>query len=166
MDLWMQIEGTKLIFFMNFSVLLFFKFASRLPQTAQILVSTFKIFRALKISSFFFFIGNSRLCYLYVLVDVALYVCVCACLGLCLCREVNWGVRRGVEEHWNSAGRGCGSLTRQRSWCFSFSDVYWGRHSSQVCSDHYVKSWICVAVAFCCWCYFSCCQLYAMWGCL
>ena len=30
---------------MNFSVLYFFKFASRMPQTAQILVSTFKIFR-------------------------------------------------------------------------------------------------------------------------
>ena len=30
---------------MNFSVLHFFKFASRMPQIAQILVSTFKIFR-------------------------------------------------------------------------------------------------------------------------
>ena len=30
-DLWMQIEGTKLIFIMNFSVLDFFKFASRMP---------------------------------------------------------------------------------------------------------------------------------------
>ena len=40
----MQIEGTKLIFVMNFSVLHFFKFASRMPQIAQILVSTFKIF--------------------------------------------------------------------------------------------------------------------------
>ena len=36
MDLWMQIEGTKLIFIMNFSVLHFFKFASRMPQIAQI----------------------------------------------------------------------------------------------------------------------------------
>ena len=44
MDLWMQIEGTKLIFIMNISVLDFFKFASRMPQIAQILVSTFKIF--------------------------------------------------------------------------------------------------------------------------
>ena len=43
MDLWMQIEGTKLIFIIN-SVLDFFKFASRMPQIAQILVSTFKIF--------------------------------------------------------------------------------------------------------------------------
>ena len=43
MDLWMQIEGTKLIFVMNFSVLDFFKFASRMRQIAQILVSTFKI---------------------------------------------------------------------------------------------------------------------------
>ena len=34
----MQIEGTKLIFVMNFSVLDFFKFASRMPQ----IVSTFK----------------------------------------------------------------------------------------------------------------------------
>ena len=44
-DLWMQIEVRKLIFIMNFSVLDFFKFASRMPQTAQILVSTFKIFQ-------------------------------------------------------------------------------------------------------------------------
>ena len=42
----MQIEGTKLIFIINFSVLDFFKFASRMPQIAQIkLVSTFKIFQ-------------------------------------------------------------------------------------------------------------------------
>ena len=41
----MQIEGTKLIFITNISVLDFFKFASRMPQIAQILVSTFKIFR-------------------------------------------------------------------------------------------------------------------------
>ena len=45
---------------MNFSVLDFFEFASRMPQTAQILVSTFKIFQGacprtpLDISSFFF----------------------------------------------------------------------------------------------------------------
>ena len=38
----MQTEGRKLIFIMNFSVLDFFKFASRMPQIAQILVSTFK----------------------------------------------------------------------------------------------------------------------------
>ena len=44
-DLRMQIEVRKLIFIMNFSVLDFFKFASRMPQTAQILVSTCKIFR-------------------------------------------------------------------------------------------------------------------------
>ena len=43
-DLWMQIKVRKLIFIMNFSVLDFFKVASRMPQTAQILVSTFKIF--------------------------------------------------------------------------------------------------------------------------
>ena len=41
MDLWMQIEGTKLTLIMNFSVLE----ASRMPQIAQILVLTFKIFR-------------------------------------------------------------------------------------------------------------------------
>ena len=46
-DLWMQIEGTKLIFIMNFSVLDFFKFAFRMSQTAQILVSTFKIFQGM-----------------------------------------------------------------------------------------------------------------------
>ena len=40
----MQIEGRKLIFIMNFSVLNFFKFASRMLQIAQILVSTFKSF--------------------------------------------------------------------------------------------------------------------------
>ena len=45
MDLWMQVEGTKLIFIINSSVLDFLKFASRMPQIAQILVSTFKIFR-------------------------------------------------------------------------------------------------------------------------
>ena len=44
MDLWMQIEGTKLIFIMNFSVLDFLKFASTMPQIAQMLVSIFKIF--------------------------------------------------------------------------------------------------------------------------
>ena len=37
----MQIEGTKLIFVMNFSALHFFKFASRMPRITQ----TFKIFR-------------------------------------------------------------------------------------------------------------------------
>ena len=44
MDLWIQTEGTELIFVMNFSVLHFFKFASRMPQIAQVLISTFKIF--------------------------------------------------------------------------------------------------------------------------
>ena len=71
-DLWMQIEVRKLIFIMNFSVLDFFEFASRMPQTAQILVLTFKILRGeggecprtlLDISSFFFlffFLSNSQ----------------------------------------------------------------------------------------------------------
>ena len=56
----MQIEATKLIFVMNFSGLDFFKFASRMSQIAQILVSTFKIVRGwgmprtpLEITSFF-----------------------------------------------------------------------------------------------------------------
>ena len=44
MNLWMQIEGRKLIFIMNFSVVDFFKFASRMSEIAQTLVSTFKIF--------------------------------------------------------------------------------------------------------------------------
>ena len=35
----MQIEGTKLIFVMNFSVLDFFKIASRMPQITQISVN-------------------------------------------------------------------------------------------------------------------------------
>ena len=58
----MQIEGRKLMFILNFSVLDFFKVASRMPQTAQILVSTFKIFQGSMppdpptyYSSFFFF---------------------------------------------------------------------------------------------------------------
>ena len=41
----MQIEVTKLIFIINFSVLDFFKFASRMPQIAQVLVATFNIFQ-------------------------------------------------------------------------------------------------------------------------
>ena len=42
----MQIEGTKLIFVTKFSVLDFFRFASRMRQIAQIkLVSTFNIFQ-------------------------------------------------------------------------------------------------------------------------
>ena len=53
---------------MNFSVLDFFKFASRMPQIAQILVLTFKIWGGegggpqtpLEVSSFFF-MSNSRL---------------------------------------------------------------------------------------------------------
>ena len=55
------------IFIMNFSVLDFFKFTSRMPQIAHILVSTFKIvwggipLDPLEISSFFFVISNSRL---------------------------------------------------------------------------------------------------------
>ena len=60
MDMWMQIEGRKMIFIMNFSVLDFFKFASRMPQIAQILVSTFTFFTRehaprtlIDISSFF-----------------------------------------------------------------------------------------------------------------
>ena len=59
----MQTDGTKLIFVMNFSVPDFFKFASRLPQIAQILVSTFKIVRPHPHRKFFiFFISKSRLC--------------------------------------------------------------------------------------------------------
>ena len=55
----MQIEGTKLTFIMNFGVLDFFKFAPKMPQIAQILASTYKIFQGimppdpLEISSFF-----------------------------------------------------------------------------------------------------------------
>ena len=70
-DLSMQAEGTQLIFVMNCSVLHFFKFTSRMPQIAQISVSTFKIFWAwlgggdapgpLR-NLLFFFISNSRLC--------------------------------------------------------------------------------------------------------
>ena len=62
----MQAEGTKLIFIMNRSALDFFKFASRMPQIEQILVSTIKFFKGsmppdpLEISSFFS-MTNSRL---------------------------------------------------------------------------------------------------------
>ena len=45
------IEGTKLIFIMNFSVLDFFRFASIMPQIAQV-----KLVLTIKISSFFFFL--------------------------------------------------------------------------------------------------------------
>ena len=44
MDLRVQIEGTKLTFIMNFQYARFLKFASRMPQIAQSLVLTFKIF--------------------------------------------------------------------------------------------------------------------------
>ena len=60
----MQIEGKKLIFIMNFSVLDFFKFASRMPQIAQILVFTFKIFQGSMPPDpprIFFFLNSSRL---------------------------------------------------------------------------------------------------------
>ena len=75
MDLWMQIEGTKLILIINFSVLDFFKFASRMPQIAQILVSTFNIFQERWVGGGggmppdhsrnfpLFFISKSNLCY-------------------------------------------------------------------------------------------------------
>ena len=74
----MQIEGTKLIFVMNFSVLDFFKFGSKVPQIAQILVSTFNIFRGrgvgvgetwprTTLEIFFSFISSSRLCYILLL---------------------------------------------------------------------------------------------------
>ena len=43
-DPWMQTEGTKLILVMNFSVLDFFKFASRMSQIAQILALDFQNF--------------------------------------------------------------------------------------------------------------------------
>ena len=62
----MQIEVRKLIFIMNFSVLDFFNFTSRMPQTAQILVSTFKIFRGSMPQDpptyflVFFFFSNSQ----------------------------------------------------------------------------------------------------------
>ena len=53
----MQFEGTELIFIMNFSALGFFKFASRMPEIAQILVST-----PPRNFLFFFFFSNSRVC--------------------------------------------------------------------------------------------------------
>ena len=71
----MQIDDTKLIFVMNLSVLDFFKFASKMPQIAQIFVLTFKIFHwghaPHPLRNFLiFFISNSRLC----LVDMAVQV--------------------------------------------------------------------------------------------
>ena len=62
MDLWMQIEGTKLTFIVNFSVLDLIKFASRMSQIAHILVLIFKIFRIPARNFLFFFMGNSSLC--------------------------------------------------------------------------------------------------------
>ena len=41
---WMQNEGTKLTFIMNFSVLVYSSFASRMPQIAQIVVFDFQHF--------------------------------------------------------------------------------------------------------------------------
>ena len=82
----MQIEGRKLIFIMNFSVLDFSKFASRMPHIAQILVSTFRFSRGacprapIDISSFFFFFfffSNFRLCitaHVFVLLDFCVSV--------------------------------------------------------------------------------------------
>ena len=65
----MQTEGTKLIFIVNLGVVDFFNFAPRMPQIAQILVSTFNIFRGsmppdpnINVLLFFFF-SNSMLCY-------------------------------------------------------------------------------------------------------
>ena len=55
----MQIEGTKLMFIMNFSVLDFFRFASSMLQIAQILLSTLK-----------FSFSSSRLWFLF---DVQAY---------------------------------------------------------------------------------------------
>ena len=55
----MQIEVRKLIFIMNFSVLDFSEFASRMPQTAQILVSTF-IIDIFSFFFFFFFLSNPQ----------------------------------------------------------------------------------------------------------
>ena len=77
----MQIEGTKLIFIMNISVIYFIKFASRMPQIAQILVSTFKIFRGsmppdpprnFLFFFFFFFFSNSML-WLFQEITVSVY---------------------------------------------------------------------------------------------
>ena len=56
MDLWMQIEGGKLIFIINFGVLDFFKFASRMPQIAQILVWLSKFSREYAHGVAFFFL--------------------------------------------------------------------------------------------------------------
>ena len=67
MDLRMQIEGTKLIFIMNFSVLYFFKFAPRMPQIPQILISGLSKFcggaclRTVVENSSFFSFSNSKL---------------------------------------------------------------------------------------------------------
>ena len=61
---------------MNFSMLDFFKFASRMPQIAQIIVLTLKNFRtSLEISSFFF-ISNSRLCIIHVVIIMIFIIIV------------------------------------------------------------------------------------------
>ena len=82
----MQIEGTQLISIMSFSMLDFLKFASRMPQMAQILVSSFNIFRTPLEISFFFLVSNSRLCVLH----CPRFVLICLCFLF-----FYWG--RGVE---------------------------------------------------------------------
>ena len=96
-----QMEGTKLIFIVNFSVLEFFKVASRMPQIAQVLVSTFKNFRRwgaggippnLPRKFLFFFISNSRLCTIH-----GISCCVQArCTRWVVQTTVGWAMGRGV----------------------------------------------------------------------
>ena len=54
MDLWIQIEGRKLIFIMNFSVLDFFKFVSQNASNCTDFSLDFHNFSRGDISSFFF----------------------------------------------------------------------------------------------------------------
>ena len=75
---------------MNISVLDFIKFASRMPQIAQILVSTFKIFRGgmpLDPSGncLFFFPWAIPGSVIYCCWHFYLCVCVCMCVCVCVC---------------------------------------------------------------------------------
>ena len=110
--LWLQIKGTKLIFIVNISVLDFYKFASRMPQIAQILVSTFKIFQGSmpldppRNFLFFFAMSNSRLWILDVRILEGKSRCVRCWLTYCsvpVCRGLH--SENNGHQDWGSEDR-------------------------------------------------------------
>ena len=77
----MQTEGTKLAFIVYFSVLDFFKIASRMPHCIDFSLDFQNFPALLEMSSFFFFISSFRLCYNFihhkeVHVDFVLECCI------------------------------------------------------------------------------------------